>query len=178
MAKGKKKGVKKQDLILIAVTFVMGIIAGWYLYVMAFAPQFNEYLGQTEAVYEDLVLVGEEYRAEGDGTLPSFQILKDGTFSYVPATALGDVAAPIEGTLPRALWNEVKADLTKVRLAKLDAVVAGEGCASANFESDFTYTVTLSSVEYTLDTCTTALATDRSVRATLDKLWKYFATLP
>ncbi len=178
MAHAKKKGVKKQDLILIAVTFVMGIIAGWYLYVMAFAPQFNEFLGQTESVYEDLVLVGEEYRAEADGTLPSFQILKDGTFSYVPATALGDVATPMEGTLPRALWNEVKADLTKARLVKLDTVVVGEGCASANFGADFTYTVTLSSVEYTLDTCTTALSADTAVRTTLDKLWKYFATLP
>ena len=72
----KKKGIQLQEKILLVTTFLIGMVAGWYLYITAFAPQFNDFVGQTEAVYEDLVVVGDQYGGRRAFDAPSFQVLK------------------------------------------------------------------------------------------------------
>ena len=176
MAK-KKKGVQAQEIILIIVTFFMGIVAGWYLYVTAFAPHFSDYIGQTEAVYEDLVVVGEQYGGIRLGTAPSFQVLKNGSFNYLAYAAEGESARHLDGTLPPALWKTIKADMTRSKLESLAKPTADIECVSAADGIDYTYEVTLNSVVYTLDTCTTNLGHAAATTQTLDKLWTYFRTL-
>ena len=177
MAQQKKTGVQKKDIGLIFMTFLIGIAAGWYLYISAFAPQFNEYLGESEAVYEDLVVVGEQYGGMRLGTAPSFQLLKDGSFSYLPFSETGESAKPIQGTLPRTLLNEIKMELTARNLADLSAIVTDPACASAYDGIDYVYEITLQSEVYTLDTCSTAFTNTSDTGIALDKLWNYFTTL-
>ena len=53
-----KHGFKSHEFISLLITFGVGVVAGGYLYLTGFAPQFEELSGQTEAVYDDLVIVG------------------------------------------------------------------------------------------------------------------------
>jgi hypothetical protein len=168
----------RKDYLVMIMTFVVGIISGFYLYVTAFAPQFDEYVGQTEAMYEDFVLEGSQYGGDRmGGTAPSFQVLENGSYRYLPYTAEGEVAEAREGVLPRALFSEVKQTLTADALEISSQIVTRGDCFSYVDGRDFNYSVTLDGVEYTLDTCTTALSTGSIMNTALDKLWNYFETV-
>jgi hypothetical protein len=168
----------RQDYLVMIMTFVVGIISGFYLYTTAFAPQFDEFMGTTEEVYEDFVLEGSQYGGDRmGGTAPSFQLLENGSFRYLPYVNEGEVAVAKEGLLPRALLNEVKQTLTTDALDISSQIVTRGDCMSYVDGRDYTYNVTLDGSEYTLDTCTTALSTDSLIYATLDKLWNYFETV-
>ena len=176
--KKKQKAMQLQEKILLVTTFLIGLVAGWYLYITAFAPHFNEYVGQTEAVYEDLVVVGDQYGGRRSGMAPSFQVLKDGSFNYVTAGENGTGENHREGTVPRAIWGEVMAALTRAKVTALAQPVNDPMCVSQTDGTDYTYHITLKGTEFMLDTCTTSLGQDAATKASLDKLWKYFATLP
>jgi hypothetical protein len=177
MAKKKKqRGIQLQEKILLVTTFIIGGVAGWYLYITAFAPQFDHLVGQTESVYEDLVVIGEQY-GNTQGVTPSFQVLKDGSFNYVTYTAVSGEAVHREGALPRSLWSAVKTDLGRAKLETLSKPVPEVTCARTAGGANYSYDVTLNSVVYTLNTCTSALSRDQAAISTLDKLWTYFETL-
>lgn len=175
MAK-KKTAVKNQDYVLLVVTLLFGVFGGWYMYIVVFAPHFNKLEGQTEAVYEDLVLVGEQYGGMRPNSAPSFQILKDGSYNYVTYTVEAETAVHRAGTLPTDLWREVKNDMTRAKLESLSRPVTDIACASASDGIDYRYDITLNSVKYGLNSCTTALGHSPTVILTLDKLWTYFET--
>jgi hypothetical protein len=111
------------------------------------------------------------------GTAPSFQILENGSFRYLSYAASGTSSEIKEGLLPRALLVEVKQTLSKEALTIAAGPVVRGDCMSYVDGLDYAYVVTLETVEYTLDTCTTALTEDSLVNTTLDKLWNYFDTL-
>lgn len=168
----------KQDYLVMIMTFVVGVIAGFYLYTTAFAPNFDEFVGQTEEVYEDFVVEGTQYGGDRmGGTAPSFQLLENGSYRYLPYAAGGETPTAVEGTLPRELLNEVKQTLTEEALENSAQIVTRGDCMSYVDGRDFTYNVTLDGFDYTLDTCTTALSSGSIIKTTLDKLWNYFETL-
>lgn len=167
-----------KDYLVMIMTFVVGVISGFYLYVTAFAPQFDEFIGQTEEVYEDFVLEGTQYGGDRmGGTAPSFQLLENGSYRYLPYSSEGEAAEAQEGVLPRGLFNEVEQTLTAEALEISSQIVTRGDCFSYVDGRDFTYKVTLTGVEYILDTCTTALTNDSIMNTTLDKIWNYFETL-
>ncbi len=175
--KKKQTGIQLQEKILLVTTFLIGCVAGWYLYITAFAPQFDHLVGQTEAVYEDLVVIGEQYGSTQTAATPSFQVLKDGSFNYVTYSPETGEATHKEGTLPRSLWTSVKTDLGRVKLEMLSKPVPALTCAPTNGGVNYRYDVTLNSVVYNLNTCSSGLSQDQAAIATLDKLWTYFETL-
>lgn len=173
----KAYNASRQDIIVMMVTFAVGFAAGFYFYTTAFAPQFDELTGQTDEGYADFVIEGSQYGGDRAGTAPSFQLLENGSFKYLPYVIEGDVVDATEGTLPRALLTEVKQVLTKEALEIAGGTVVRGDCLSYVDGLDYSYQITLDSVRYTLDTCTTALTVDSLVNATLDKIWNYFTTL-
>lgn len=173
----KDKGASKQDITIMVITFLVGIFAGFYLYTTAFAPQFDEFVGQTESVYEDFVVDGTKYGGNRAGTAPSFQLLADGTFRYLPYTDSGMLGEVREGTLQRTLLREIKDNLTASSLELASQNVTRGDCASYVDGLDYSYSVTIDGDSYTLDTCTTNFRFDSDTYQTLDKLWKYFETL-
>lgn len=172
----KEYKAKKQDIILMGTTFLVGVFVGGYMYVIGFAPQFQEFTGQTEDIYEGFVVEGEQYGGFRAGTPPSFQVLQDGSFRYIGYTPSGQMAEPKEGTVPRAIWSEVKNTLDEDALIDSSEDVASESCISYVDGIDYNYKVTLQSQIFELDTCTTAL-NNTKVKTSLDKLWNYFETL-
>lgn len=172
------RGAKKQDIVIMIGTFFVGIFAGGYFYTTAFAPQFDELTGQTEEVYADFVIEGSQYGGDrAGGTAPSFQLLENGSFRYLPYVVEGDTVEAKEGVVPRSLLSEVKQILTKEALETAAGPVVRGDCFSYVDGRDFVYKVTLDRINYTLDTCTTALTEDSLVNTALDKLWNYFTEL-
>lgn len=173
-----ERDATSQDILIMIVTFIVAVCAGLYLYLTAFAPQFDDLTGQTEEVYEDFVLEGTQYGGDRmGGTAPSFQVLENGTYRYLPYTTEGEVAEAKEGTVPRSLLNEVKNSLTDDEVATAATIVTRGDCMSYVDGIDYNYTVTLNGENYTLDTCSTNLQVDGTLATTLDKLWNYFATV-
>ena len=174
----KEYKARTQDLVVMFMTFIVGACAGFYLYVTAFAPKFDEFMGQTDEVYEDFVVEGAQYGGDRmGGTAPSFQLLENGTFRYLPYSPAGESMEAKEGVLPRELMAEVKQTLTAEALSIASQTVTRGECLSYVDGRDFAYTVTLDGENYTLDTCTTDLQTSSIMGATLDKIWNYFTTL-
>ena len=172
-----ERDATRQDILIMIVTFVVAVFAGFYLYLTAFAPQFEELAGQTEEVYEDFVLEGTQYGGDRlGGTPPSFQVLENGTYRYLPYTLEGAVVDAREGTVPRSLLNEVKNELTEEVLVTAATIVTRGDCMSYVDGLDYNYSVTVNGENYTLDTCTTNLQVGGTLSITLDKLWNYFAT--
>lgn len=173
-----ERDATKQDILIMIVTFIVAVCAGFYLYLTAFAPQFEDLTGQTEEVYEDFVIEGSQYGGDRmGGSAPSFQVLKNGTYRYLPYTAEGEVAEAKEGTVPRSLLTEIKNILTADSLESASTIVTRGDCMSYVDGIDYAYAVTLRGESYTLDTCTTNLKSDGSMALALDKLWNYFANL-
>lgn len=168
--------MKRQDILTLVTTFLVGAIAGGYVYVTGFKPQFEEFTGQTAEVYEDLVLVGEQYGGDVQGTLPSFQLLSNGTFTYIPATPSTATVEPKQGTVPRGIWNDIVRAVDADTLYSNAELITVTDCSSFVDGIDYRYEITLDSVVYNLDTCGTDF-TSTEIRQALDKLWKYFATL-
>ncbi len=174
---GKSKpAFKRQDVITLLITFVFGICTGGYLYLTAFAPQLDKLTGNTEAIYEDFVVVGNQYGGFR-GTAPSFQVLKDGSFRYVGFAETAGAGVPKEGTVPNALWKEVKKTLDANTLYTESRKIEPATCVSYVDGIDYRYEITRDSVIYSLDTCGTNFSADAATAVALDKLWNYFETL-
>lgn len=173
-----KHGFKRHELLSLLITFGVGIVAGGYLYLTGFAPQFEDLSGQTEAVYEDLVIVGEQYGGDRLGSAPSFQVLNDGTFRYLESAASEDQIIAKEGVVPKALLAAVKKELTPKELESLEQSAPADNCPSYVDGLDYRYTVTLASVSYKLDSCGTQFTVNSDLGSALDSLWNYFEMLP
>lgn len=169
--------MKKQDILSLMVTFAIGVVAGGYLYLTGFAPQLDKITGQSDEVYDHLLIGGSQYGGFRTGTPPSFQVRKDGSFSYVGFISEGETGTAKNGTLPRALWSEVRAVMVSGALYTAATAISVDSCASFVDGVDYRYDIELDTVLYTLDTCGTNLLPDSAMRQTLDKLWNYFATL-
>jgi len=173
-----KHGFKRQDFLSLLITFIIGVVAGGYLYMTGFAPQFEELTGQTEAVYDDLVVVGEVYGGDRLGSSPSFQVLNDGTFRYLPSIVASEEVQAKEGTIPKTLLASLKKELTPNDLNKAEQTTAADNCLSYVDGLDYRYTITLDTVSYELDSCGTQFSVDSALGGALDSLWNYFETLP
>jgi hypothetical protein len=162
--------MKRQDIWTVATTFVVGAIAGGYVYVVGFAPQFEQFTGQTADVYEDLVIEGEQYGGDGVTPLPSFQIISDSSYTYLSGAT---DASPRQGTISRTLLNDIAAVADADTLYQNSQLTVVSDCASATGGVDSRYEITRDSVVYTLDTCGTDFSSP-DLRRALDNLWKYF----
>lgn len=174
----RKKAIRNQDLILMVSTFLIGIMAGGYLYIVGFAPQFSDYLddNQTESVYEDFVIDGEMYGLDTISSTASFQVLKNGSFRYIPAGEI-DSANIKEGLVPKSIWADIKNNLTEKNLTTY--VIEQEQLNCPTLENPgYRYAVTLNSKKYSLDTCKTNFSSNNQSALALENLWNYFRNLP
>lgn len=174
--------MKKQDIITILSAFLVGIVAGSYLYVVGFLPQvakIEEFLPGMEdtavATMEAVAVAGEIYGGRRVGTPPSFVLMADGTYIYTAATDSADASGQVQsGQLPLLLQQEVATVLTARALAAAAVEVTPDTCAMFADGVEYRYRVTRDETEYLLDTCGTDFARESAVGMVLEKLWQYF----
>ncbi len=164
--------MKGQQITTIGFTFFVGIAAGFYLYVIGFAPQVAKVtdtlgLDTTGAVYEGLVIEASAY-GNCDDMCMSYQIRNDRKFTIV----IGD-ANPTVGELPRGVWGELEALTATGTLAAYALPSEAIACASDANGSDTQYDIAHNGEVYTLDTCRTNFSKESQLAEKLDEIENY-----
>lgn len=167
--------MKRQDLVNILFTFVVGLVAGMYLFFAGFAPTTNSIENAVEEIGDTLVVTGEAYGGcDRPGTCPSFNIADGGEYrySYTPRGASSQVLR--EGSLPLSIQQDLRRYATPNALMQFSQSVDPVMCESYVDGIDVRYTIELESETYVLDSCGTDVNADTLLWQTLGGLWDYF----
>jgi hypothetical protein len=162
-----------QQISTLAFTFMVGIAAGFYLYVIGFAPQVarvSDTLGldTTDEIYrKGLVIEGEEYGACGN-SCASFQLRADRQFSFLRAPG----QSPVTGEVSRALYARLEAAAVPDALAAYALPSTAPTCVSDEDSSDVAYDISVDGTVVNLDTCRTQLTPATALYKELAELWK------
>lgn len=165
--------MKRDDWMLFALTFLTGFAIGMYVYIAAFRPIYTpEDLSNTEEQAEDWSLVGKERGGDVENGYihPSFRVLGNGKYSYIPGGEGDDSLEPVVGTLPASLMRELKVDADQ--LEAYSRPVSDHTCASDTGGFDYEYRIISDGETYTLDTCDTALGDESDLALTLEEVWQ------
>lgn len=160
--------MKRDDWILLSLTFLTGLALGMYLYVMVFKPIYQpENLSNVEAGASEWSLVSKR-RVDNDQTgqvQPSFRLLSDGGYVYLPGGASDNSLAPIEGKISKSLVQKIRS--YDNNLSAYEGTANTSSCLNMNHE----YRFTLSNQVYLLDSCYSALGYDSPLAEALDAVW-------
>lgn len=169
--------MRREDIFLFSLIFLTGIFVGSYVYITAFKPVYepDRGIGQGETAAADFSIIGQQYGGlhEKGYISPSFRLLGDGTYNYVPGGIGNNALAVREGRLPSSVMSDLKQEIARVRLAELASPVTRSDCANYSDGTDYEYKVTTDGTEYTLDTCKTAFDTNEPLAVTLRSVWQY-----
>lgn len=161
-----------QDKVTIISTFLVGVLAGGYLYLVGFAPQFSQFWERSnETYYSALTITGEEYGGcQLANSCPSFQILSNGTYNYKETLA----SEVLEGRISRADWQRIQQSINANDLARADSPRStSAGCESYVDGADYSYRITYDNFTYILDTCTTNLREIPTLANALHSIWNH-----
>ncbi|MBP6924724.1 MAG: hypothetical protein KBC62_04380 [Candidatus Pacebacteria bacterium] len=168
--------MRKQDMISILITFVVGFIAGGYLYLTHFSKLVAPDSVDTQEEQSEFQIVSQAYGQCGD-SCPSFQIANNGTYRYQYLPSEGAEKQFKTGTIPFNITNDIKDTLDVDELVQQSQPVEPANCNSYNNGIDVSYTITYEGAEYTLDSCGTAVNGNSELWNSLAKTWNYFQTI-
>lgn len=163
--------MKRDDWMLFSLTFLTGLAIGMYVYLMVFKPVYvPDSLNDTEAGANEWSLVAKRY---GDGSSryvePSFRVLADRNYVYLPGGESDSALTPIEGKLSAGLMR----DLRKYDTELLDYTYESTqpDCPSRYGGYDYEYRFTVDNTVYLLDTCETVLGQGSELAVLLQEVW-------
>jgi hypothetical protein len=169
--------MKRQDILNILFTFVVGVVVGVYVFFAGFAPTTQKIETVVKDIGQSLVITGEAYGGcDRANTCPSFNIANNGTYRY--AYFLRNVEQQVlrEGSVPLALQQKLKRYATRDALQALSDPLDPIMCESYTDGIDVRYTVELENEQYVLDSCGTTVDPDTMLWQTLSEMWNYFQT--
>lgn len=146
----------------------MGVFAGAYLYVSAFAPTHQGELADDDVSQQTLVINGQMYGgcSQGD-SCASFKLLNARTYSYLPV-----IDSEVKtGRLSNELHDALLDALDESSLEHYAQKAENMQCESYADGNDYTYTVSQFGKTYILDTCTSQLAFSRGLQSLLIDVW-------
>lgn len=168
--------MKGQDYYTVLLTFGMGFVAGFYLFLVGFLPEYSNgnwlpefRTGPPQAV--GLAIIGDMYGGCARASAcASFQLNEDRSYRYIPS--LG--AEVRTGVVPEALLRTLTGAIERAPLDRYAVESAASGCASYVDGTDYRYQVKLNGEEYFLDTCKTEFPSGSATNQSLTTLWQYF----
>ena len=166
-----------QDKLSILITFIIGILAGGYLYLTGFATTFKLPEATTDDVYAEFVIIGESYGAcKQTGDCLSFQLLENGKYRALFGDGSRE-AVTHEASIPFSLRRELKANLTPTQLTLESRLLNNSVCQFGNEGTNYRFRISRDEVSYVLDTCLTDVDYNGLPWQTLVKLWNHFTTV-
>ncbi len=159
-----------QDKITILITFFVGVFAGSYLYLTGFAPTYRLPETDTEALYEDLVIVGDEY---GECTALknclSFQVLNDRSFRALVGS--GEMVGIENGKIPPGLQTRLNKAITTEGLIEAMTELPSSACQAENTTGlHLRFHITFAGSTYNLNSCYSAMDYDAELWSALKEL--------
>lgn len=163
--------MKRDDFMLLFLTFLTAVAIGMYVYIMFFKPTYvPDQINNSESVANEWSLISKRYSDGPSRTVePSFRLLGDRTYVYLPGGQSEDSLTPIEGKLSSSLMKKVR---------QFDSSLAGYTMSSETGQCrsdlggyDFEYRYIIDNTVYNLDTCDTSLGYTSSLSVTLEAVW-------
>jgi hypothetical protein len=163
-----------REYFIFGSTFIMGMFAGAFVFVTIYAPeQAKDETTESANRLDAIVMEGRMYGGcEEQDACGSFRLVDDRTYSYI---AYPD--ADIEkGRLPSDVIESVFETVGTEAFFTATRATSPSNCTSYVDGVDYAYDVSFEGETYTLDTCTTALAQNEALQATLAPIWEFMAT--
>lgn len=161
--------MKRDDWMLFTLTFLTGFAIGMYVYIAAFKPIYvPEKLSETEAGASDWSLVVKQRNVSQDPSYiqPSFRLLGDGQYVFLPGGQASDALLPREGKLSSSLMRDLRRFDGGLKTYSEPAV--NQNCLSVN---EYEYRFTVETNAYVLDSCRTKLQDDTVFLKILNEAW-------
>lgn len=168
--------MKRNDVISIIITAVVGFAGGAFLYVTHFSKLVGGIGGPEEQSAIQLQITSEAYGGCRD-VCPSFRVERDGSYRYQFTPAIGAAKEFREGTIPRNIMRDVVGSLGTRSLVQQSQPIEPTNCNSYTDGIDIRYTIEFEGAQYMLDSCGTSIDDEGEVWNELAKLWNYFQTL-
>lgn len=169
--------MKKQDIITILFTFLCGLLAGSYLFLVGFKPQVEKISSELIPSADPskiITIEGRQYGGcESAGQCASFKIEDSGRYFYL-ATSVPTARGPYSGAIPRRDWQHIRNQLSLEILSLEAQVVESEICAIDYDLVDYQYEILFLGEVYSLNTCGTKFDKTSDLGETLDWLWQFF----
>lgn len=159
--------MKRDEWMLLTLTFLTGLAIGMYVYIMFFKPTYTpENLNTSEAEASEWSLVAKRYSSDADRSVePSFRLLGDRSYVYLS----GGAEEPREGKLSSGLMRQLRE--FDDELYGYSAAPMQPDCPSVRGGYDFEYRFIVDNTVYALDTCHTYLGHTTSLAILLEKVW-------
>lgn len=162
--------MRRQDLVSILITFVVGLFVGSYLYLFGFSQQFT-FFGELTEQPTGLTIFGEAYGGcERGGLCGSFQLAADGSYASFPSVGDREARVKEEGDIPAELRRTLRDTFTDDYLFDLSEPFVPEMCATYSDGVDYRFRISIGEEQYLLDTCDTELANDATAQTLLRRL--------
>gem|GEM_PF-1628113 len=165
--------MKRDDWMLLILTFLTGLAIGMYVYIMAFKPTYiPDKINSTEVEAGDWSMISKK-RIEGDqsrNVQPSFRLLANGKYTYIHG-GVGDGALDaVEGKISGTLISKIRENDSAIsRYAVIDDTAR---CYGDDEGYEYEYNITIDNESYFLDTCHTALKHNTALAQLLDQVWQ------
>lgn len=172
--------MERSDWFLFLFTFLIGLLAGMYLYAIGFKPVYAPHDGISgdEREASAWSVIGNMYgggRGMQNYTHPSFRVLANGEYAYIPGGSEANGAEPVEGELPNELRLDLVDAIDDADLSQLEKPMSKTSCRTFVDGVDYTYDIAKEGERYRLDTCRTALEYDDELARVLASIWAYLA---
>ncbi|MBY0310077.1 hypothetical protein K2Q16_02960 [Patescibacteria group bacterium] len=162
--------MRRQDIVSILITFVVGVCVGSYLYLYGFSQQFS-FFGELTKDTDALVIVGGAYGGcERGGLCASFQLATDGTYASFPAAGDREARIKEEGEISAPLLRELRDTFTVDYLSALEQSITPEMCETYTDGIEYRFRIAVGEEQFELDSCDTALANDAAAQDLLQRL--------
>lgn len=169
--------MKRQEILLLLMTFVTGVFVGVYAYFAGYSPAAQSVSESMEGLVDEITIVGQAYGGcDRSSACPSFQVAPDGSYRYFYQPGGATTQALREGVLPVAMRRDLLSVLDEPSLAVASQETAPALCESFVDGIDVRYTVSINETEYVLDSCGTAVDGEGELWQTLSGLWTYLET--
>jgi len=154
---------------LFGSTFLIGILSGAYLYVTAFAPDYEAGITTGEDIDQEvLVIEGEMYGGCSEmNSCATFRLVDGKNYDFISS---GD-AEITKGKLSSSRRTSLLQILDHEVLEQNSQSIQNDSCDAYVDGIDYTYTIWLDKMTYELDTCSTSLAHNTTLQDVLLDVW-------
>ena len=145
-----------QEWITFILVFVTGAFIGMMIYVTSFKPIYeSEGIGGSETLAEDFSVIGKAYGGnEGPEYIrPSFRMLGNGEYTYLPGGESDNALDPLSGSLPSRLVRQVQSAASESSLNRYADSASKSDCVSYEGGFDYEYRIIVEGESFTVDTC-------------------------
>lgn len=156
--------MKRDDTMLLTLTFLTGLAIGMYIYIAVFRPMYvPDTVGGEESEANEWSITARRY---GDYSNDStFRLLGDRTYTYIAE----DEDVTKEGRISRALMREIKRHDDS--LEEYTYYSEATDCASYTDGFDYEYRFIVDYATFDLDTCYTSLGDSSELAILLEAVW-------